>query len=79
MLVGILSMQRIVNYGSFMQAYSLKKMVESLGHKVVFVDYKTNVLIEDRNDKTKRVRRISVHSFCFIFQDSVFESVFHWL
>ena len=58
MLVGILSMQRIVNYGSFMQAYSLKKMVESLGHKVVFVDYKTNVLIEDRNDKTKRVRRI---------------------
>lgn len=30
MLVGILSMQRIVNYGSFMQAYSLKKMVESL-------------------------------------------------
>ena len=54
MLVGILSMQRIVNYGSFMQAYSLKKMVESLGHKVVFVDYKTNVLIEDRNDKTKK-------------------------
>lgn len=36
------------------QAYSLKKMVESLGHKVVFVDYKTNVLIEDRNDKTKK-------------------------
>ena len=33
---------------------SLKKMVESLGHKVVFVDYKTNVLIEDRNDKTKK-------------------------
>ena len=54
MLVGILSMQRIVNYGSFMQAYSLKKMVESLGHRVVFVDYKPNVLIEDRNDKTKR-------------------------
>lgn len=44
MLVGILSMQRIVNYGSFMQAYSLKKMVESLGHKVVFVDYK---MLED--------------------------------
>ena len=79
MLVGILSMQKIVNYGSFMQAYSLKKMVESLGHRVVFVDYKPNVLIEDRNDKTKRVRRISVHSFCFIFKDSVFASVFHWL
>ena len=54
MLVGILSMQKIVNYGSFMQAYSLKKMVESLGHRVVFVDYKNNVLIEDRNDKKKK-------------------------
>ena len=26
--VGIMSMQRIRNYGSFMQAYALKKIVE---------------------------------------------------
>lgn len=37
--VGILSMQRIKNYGSFLQAYGLKKMIESLGHTVEFVDY----------------------------------------
>lgn len=37
--VGILSMQRIVNYGSFLQAYCLKRMVEELGHQVQFVDY----------------------------------------
>lgn len=41
MKVGILSMQRIVNYGSFLQAFGLKKTIESLGHEVVFVDYKS--------------------------------------
>lgn len=39
MIVGIMSMQRICNNGSYLQAYGLKKMVESLGHEVVFVDY----------------------------------------
>jgi hypothetical protein len=37
--VGILSMQRIKNYGSFLQEYALKTLVESLGHEVQFVDY----------------------------------------
>lgn len=40
MKVGIMSMQRVRNYGSFLQAYGLKKTIESLGHKVEFVDYK---------------------------------------
>lgn len=39
MKVGIISMQRVFNYGSFMQAYSLKKNIESLGCEVEFVDY----------------------------------------
>lgn len=39
MKVGIMSMQRIINYGSFLQAYGLKKTIESLGHEVIFVDY----------------------------------------
>ena len=37
--VGILSMQRIKNYGSFLQAYALKKIIEELGNDVEFVDY----------------------------------------
>lgn len=37
--VGILSMQRIFNYGSFLQAYGLKQILESLGCDVQFVDY----------------------------------------
>lgn len=39
MKVGIISMQRVFNYGSFMQAYSLKKNIEALGCEVEFVDY----------------------------------------
>lgn len=40
MNVGIMSMQRVVNYGSWLQAYGLKKEIESLeGCSVQFVDY----------------------------------------
>ena len=39
MKIGIMSMQRIHNYGSFLQAYGLKKTIESLEHDVCFVDY----------------------------------------
>lgn len=39
MTVGIISMQRVCNKGSFLQAYGLKKILESLGHDVVFIDY----------------------------------------
>lgn len=34
MKVAILSMQRIENYGSLLQAYALKKFLESFGAKV---------------------------------------------
>lgn len=33
-------MQRVANNGSFLQSYGLKRMIESLGHEVVFIDYK---------------------------------------
>ena len=36
---GILSMQRIFNYGSFLQAYGLKSILEDLGCSVQFADY----------------------------------------
>lgn len=38
MKVCILSMQRVANFGSLLQSYSLKKTVESLGHEVSFID-----------------------------------------
>ncbi len=42
MKVCILSMQRVLNYGSLLQAYSLKKMITSLGHEVAFIDIEPN-------------------------------------
>jgi len=38
MNIGILSMQQIPNYGSFLQAYGLKRTLEMLGHSVDFID-----------------------------------------
>lgn len=37
--VGIMSMQRIANYGSFLQVYALRKLLEKEGCSVEFVDY----------------------------------------
>lgn len=38
MKIGILSMQEVKNYGSFLQAFSLKKNIEALGHEVEFIN-----------------------------------------
>ena len=55
--VGIMSMQRIANYGSFLQAYALKQLIEELGHKVEFVDYHVGapVIAENADNKNKFV------------------------
>ena len=37
--VGILSMQKIDNFGSVLQAYGLKKTLETFGCKVFFYGY----------------------------------------
>ncbi|MFQ7307739.1 MAG: polysaccharide pyruvyl transferase family protein [Mediterraneibacter sp.] len=59
MKIGIMTMQRIRNYGSYLQAYGLKKIVESLGHQVVFVDYRMEVPVSEKGAlKEKKVYRI---------------------
>lgn len=40
MRVGILSKHRVVNYGSFLQAFGLKQMIRKMGHRVRFIDLK---------------------------------------
>jgi len=42
MKICILSMQRVTNFGSLLQSYSLKKMIEELGHQVAFIDIQRN-------------------------------------
>lgn len=47
MKICILSMQKIENYGSVLQAYGLKKTIESFGNEVTFIDMK---YIEEDNE-----------------------------
>lgn len=59
--IGIMSMQRIYNYGSFLQAYGLKKLIEGLDEKneVSFIDYKPGTpLIHSGSENSTHVQRI---------------------
>jgi hypothetical protein len=40
MKVGILTYHHVTNYGSWLQAYALKTVLQQLGHSVEFVDYR---------------------------------------
>lgn len=42
MKICILSMQNVPNFGSLLQSYSLKKILENQGHQVDFIDIKRN-------------------------------------
>ncbi len=61
-IIGILSMQRIINYGSYMQALGLKLLIESLGNSTVFVDYHIGSKFSKQNIKNlpeyKKLRKI---------------------
>lgn len=54
MKIGILSMQKILNYGSFLQAFSLKHQLEKRGGEVYFIDIKQGrTIIENSSDSQK--------------------------
>lgn len=57
--VGVLSMQRIYNYGSFLQAYGLMKILEDMGCSVQFVDYHKGRCLVSTKDGTGISRKIS--------------------
>lgn len=50
MNICILSMQRVQNYGSLLQSYALKKVLEEMGHTVFFLDI-------ERNEADDRLRQ----------------------
>ena len=68
--VGIMSMQRIANYGSFLQAYALKQLIEEIGCQVEFVDYHVGVPIitENADSKNKFVRKLEKGLETFRYQ-----------
>ncbi len=64
--IGIMSMQRIVNYGSFLQAFGLKDTLEKLGFDIQFVDYNYERTISELEKKTlirKIIENINVIEF----------------
>ena len=65
-----MSMQRIANYGSFLQAYALKQLIEELGCKVEFVDYHVGapVITENADSKNKFVRKVEKGLETFRYQ-----------
>lgn len=76
--VGIMSMQRIANYGSFLQAYALKQLIEELGHKVEFVDYHVgaSVIAENADSKNKFVRKLQKGLETFQYQAPLSHKLF---
>lgn len=58
MKIGIMSMQRVINYGSYLQALGLKHTIESLGHEVEFVDY----TVEPCINKVDKKHSVSIKS-----------------
>lgn len=56
--VGIMSMQRIANYGSILQAYALKNLLQNLGCQVEFVDYHIGDPIDGKQESSGIVRKI---------------------
>lgn len=47
MKVGILSMQKVMNYGSFLQSFALKKTIENLGHQCEFIDIEQGIVFPE--------------------------------
>ena len=71
--VGVLTMHRVVNYGSYLQAYATQRVFESLGYECELIDYiypnkwhYKNGLIKSRNIKAIIVSLLSKFGFtCF--------------
>lgn len=58
MRIGIMSMQRIKNYGSFLQAFALQQILLEFGHQVEFVDFVGSPEYPPAENKVKLVHRI---------------------
>lgn len=67
--IGIMSMQRIKNYGSFLQAYGLKKTLNNMGCDVQFVDYQVEPPIVERK-KTSIFSKIRKHLNIYKYMQS---------
>lgn len=54
MRICVLSMQRVPNFGSVLQSYALKKVLNNMGHEVSFLDIQYN---KEDDDLMQNYRR----------------------
>lgn len=73
--VGILSMQRIFNYGSFLQGYGLKSILKELGCDVQFVDYHPGKCLIPPDGGVGIMRKISKVSEVFRYHAPLKEKI----
>lgn len=69
MKIGILSMQRVINYGSFLQAFSLYSILTELGYDVQFVDYEVGKVIIEKTKSNNKVSKFN--ELCTKFSDRI--------
>ena len=79
MKICILSMQHVINFGSVLQAFSLKKLLEEMGHEVKFIEIESDDSFDINNYITqnevynKRVRKLDK----YFFNRVIFRIKFH--
>lgn len=64
MKIGILSMQEVKNYGSFLQAFSLKMNIEALGHECEFINIIPGAQIGDFEQGKLYKIRLLIERLC---------------
>lgn len=76
MKIGIMSMQRVKNYGSFLQAYALKATLKSIGFTSDFVDYtpETPIIKNDSQSIRFKIRHVlsNVKKMIISFVENVY-------
>lgn len=82
--VGIMSMQRVKNYGSFLQAFALKKILEKISQsEIIFVDFKTKNGVKDSAKeslealKSKKLKYYILFLFFKMFNRGMHSDVIH--
>lgn len=58
MKIGIVSMQRVINYGSYLQSYALKSILQEIGCDVYFVDIKSGKKIVEKKAYVSNNKKI---------------------
>ncbi len=58
MKIGIVSMHRVKNNGSFLQAYALYQKLKNGGHDVTFIDFYDEIHKDEKPQKTSIVKRV---------------------